>query len=259
MAKSYLCTCTDVALIQFEHMLPANPFSTGQAHIWIAGTCEWLDYMYNFKSILSEEELSKASKFKLKKDQELYIISHGLLRVILSKYITITPGDLVFQRTGKGKPFLQNIGKKYFFNLSHTEAMVIIAINWIDEIGVDIEKINSDFSWQEIAQYYYNVAELTNLNKVGKDSAIQLFYTYWTRKESFLKAIGLGLIDDIRSLEVSSAVNSFHLADDEVTKSVRGDWNTISFPINDYLASVTFSPDLQQVKFYNGNQLLDRI
>jgi 4'-phosphopantetheinyl transferase len=75
------------------------------------------------------------------------------------------------------------------FNISHSGAYIVCAMAEEGKIGVDIEEIKSipvsDFTDQ------FSEKELNNI--LTSEDILQSFYTIWTQKEAFLKAIGTGL------------------------------------------------------------------
>ncbi|GGF16059.1 hypothetical protein GCM10011383_29270 [Hymenobacter cavernae] len=75
------------------------------------------------------------------------------------------------------------------FNISHSGAYVVCGISLDDKLGVDIELIK-DISLQEM-QSQFSAQEWLEI--VGSSDKLRAFYTHWTRKEAFLKAVGLGL------------------------------------------------------------------
>ena len=92
--------------------------------------------------------------------------------------------DLKF--TSFQKPYFD---KPIHFNISHSGEYAICAVSKTNKVGIDIEEIkdiplidfDNEFSKKELEEIY------------NAENPLQLFYTYWTQKEAFLKAIGSGL------------------------------------------------------------------
>ena len=88
-----------------------------------------------------------------------------------------------------GKPSLEDM--PLHFNISHAEDYVICAISAC-EIGCDIEKIRS--ADLRIAERFFCPEEYSHIAHQASDAERDLlFYRYWTLKESFIKATGMGL------------------------------------------------------------------
>lgn len=95
-----------------------------------------------------------------------------------------------------GKPYLVSV-PGFHYNISHSGTKVLLACSDA-EIGCDIEErprnteslVNRCFSDEEKRAY------------VKSEHRGELFTAVWTRKESFLKAIGLGLKEDLGRVTV---------------------------------------------------------
>ena len=98
--------------------------------------------------------------------------------------------DRLHIKTGaSGKPYFAD--SHLYFNISHSQDWVICAISDV-EIGCDIEKVQP--ANLQIAERFFCPEEYHHIAK--QRSTLErnlLFYRYWTLKESFLKATGLGL------------------------------------------------------------------
>lgn len=97
--------------------------------------------------------------------------------------------DWTIEKDSKGKPFFAN-NKGYFFSVSHTEKMVVIAMCKGKSIGVDIETIHK-ISDKVIKKYYSNI-EKESVFRCGRDVQKQEV-KIWTLKESHCKCTGTGL------------------------------------------------------------------
>lgn len=90
------------------------------------------------------------------------------------------------KRTEFGKPYLTG---EYFFNISHTNNLVVCGVNAGNRIGVDAEKIKpvllDDFENQ------FNVNELAQIRSSVNPNLT--FFKYWCIKEAAVKADGRGL------------------------------------------------------------------
>jgi 4'-phosphopantetheinyl transferase len=97
-----------------------------------------------------------------------------------------------------GRPYFRN--SKFDFNISHSGA--IVSCGYFSEgfIGIDVEKITPI----NINEYHsvLSTKEIKCLNK--KDNNIEYFYKVWTIKESVLKANGVGLLYDLKSIIIKS-------------------------------------------------------
>lgn len=99
-----------------------------------------------------------------------------------------------------GKPFLKNV----FFNISHTDSLVVCVIYTEGEIGIDVEKVNP-LEFSDFKPSFTN-SEWEVINNA--QFPIEQFYWYWTRKESIIKALGVDL-SYLHLLEIDPSKNHF--------------------------------------------------
>ncbi|WP_052447540.1 4'-phosphopantetheinyl transferase family protein [Clostridium polynesiense] len=87
-----------------------------------------------------------------------------------------------------GKPHLKGYPKLYF-NISHCEGAVALGISNIAPVGIDIEKI------VKFRPYALNRCFSDFEKKLVLDSSYpeKEFFKLWTLKESYIKALGMGM------------------------------------------------------------------
>ena len=73
------------------------------------------------------------------------------------------------------------------------------------EIGVDVERIRPDLAGEKIAERFFSSREAATLRELPAHMRQKAFYTCWTRKEAYLKAIGQGITLHLDQFEVSVA------------------------------------------------------
>ncbi len=99
-----------------------------------------------------------------------------------------------WEKDVNGKPF---IGDHSFFNISHSGKYVVVAFSDYS-LGIDIEEIKS-IDVEPLAKMLhtdeYQYLKNNNFNQAA-------FYSLWTKKEAFLKAIGIGFIDGIDRISI---------------------------------------------------------
>src|SRR5918993_4584030 len=119
------------------------PLGPDEVHVRIASLDRPQSEMKYFENILAEDEINRASRFHFKRDRERFVAGRGLLRVILSSYVGVSPGEIIFIYGNRGKPALQPQvgGPAIEFNLAHTDGMAIYAVTQDQPVGVDIELI----------------------------------------------------------------------------------------------------------------------
>lgn len=135
---------------------------------------------------LSPERRSKVDRMRFEKDKCLSLGAGALLEAALAAEGV---SDFTMTVSHDGKPRLAH-EKNVHFNLSHSGTKVMCALS-DSEIGCDVEQIKE--SDMKIAKRFFHPAEYEALMQCGDTERNGLFFRYWTLKESFMKATGLGL------------------------------------------------------------------
>lgn len=135
-------------------------------------------------------------------------LAEGMLRCLLAPLCRTLPHELVFARTPLGKPFLPRYPQLHF-NLSHTEAAFAFAIAPGDAVGVDVEGNRGRVAHKRgVAKRFFHPDEARWLDQFGDEEAYaQAFIRLWTRKEAYLKALGLGLSKPLDSFSCLTREN----------------------------------------------------
>jgi len=145
-------------------------------------------------SVLSREERRKANAFRFKKHRTLYLASHHFLRQVLSHYGPLKASEWQYAYNDFGKPSISNaISEPLFFNLSHTDGMIVCAISKTHEVGIDVERCRPIENFSDLCAYCLHERERHALSDHHSPSEqTRLFFTYWTLKEACIKAWGKG-------------------------------------------------------------------
>lgn len=172
--------------------------SSNNIHLWFAKdkTITNANLLNQYYSLLSEAEQKRYQNFIVDKHRHQYLITRALLRTTLSKYHNdIAPHQWRFNQNPYGKPFQTNISHPpLYFNLSHTEGMIVLAIAQLEHIGVDIECIKPDALSVNVAKKYFSKTEVNHFTQLPKNQQTTRFFDLWTLKEAYIKACGQGLL-----------------------------------------------------------------
>ena len=172
-------------------------------HVWgssIVPTAERLDC---YTPLLSAQEQARASQFRFDRDRDRFILSRGILRQILADYLRCPPAELVFGYGEFGKPYLANSPLPQLqFNLSHSGDIALYALTCDRQVGIDIETKRPLSRLAKLAEHCLTLREKNHLLSLEAGRQPTVFFSYWTCKEAFLKAIGKGLTQAMDDLEV---------------------------------------------------------
>jgi 4'-phosphopantetheinyl transferase len=150
------------------------------------------DQHQEYWRILDTTEQQRAIKFSNSLLRERYIVAHGRLRRILASYVNDSAENLVFQKNAHGKPYLSAYSD-LAFNLSHSENSMVLAVAKNCQLGIDIEHCKPRSSMAALVDKCFAVEEASYWQQLPETEQLRAFYQFWTRKEAFVKATGLGI------------------------------------------------------------------
>jgi 4'-phosphopantetheinyl transferase len=157
------------------------------------------------RALLSDEELGRAQRFIQPLHGTRFTRSHAALRLILSRYAGQPPEALVFAKGGGGKPNLAD-HPAIRFNLAHSEEATVVAVARADEIGVDVEALRPMDDADGLVERFFSPHEFGAYMALPPARREAAFFTAWTRKEAYVKALGEGLATPLDSFSVNTDV-----------------------------------------------------
>ncbi|MDP2904103.1 MAG: 4'-phosphopantetheinyl transferase superfamily protein [Methylovulum sp.] len=170
---------------------------TGSIHLWLAFPDEINDeaLLSSYGRLLNEEEKKRWQRFHFARHRHQYLVTRALIRSTLSRYVDIDPADWRFSFNNHGKPEILSAlaDKPIRFNLSHTNGLVMCAIVLENDIGVDIEDMQRKPATLDIAGHFFSRQEAEDLHNLPESGQSRRFFEYWTLKEAYIKARGMGL------------------------------------------------------------------
>lgn len=160
----------------------------------------------SFLALVSDERRQQAARYVHQADAHRSVMGEVLARVTLGKLTGAIPGDLSFIRNTYGKPSLIS-HPNLPFNVSHSGDWVAVISGGQDPLGVDVEQISPiDMT---IAERFFSPVESRNLAAAPAEQQLETFYQLWTLKESYIKAIGMGLSMPLDSFSMLRGMDGF--------------------------------------------------
>jgi 4'-phosphopantetheinyl transferase len=167
-------------------------------HLWFVFPDEIRDeaLLQRYYHLMTMEEQRQQSRFRLVIDQRRYLVTRALVRVVLSRYAPIEPRDWVFAANAFGRPAIANVEHRaqcISFNISHTNSLILLGVTCKRALGVDVENCSVRKAWADIADHCFAPEEVAELRALPKARQRERFFEYWTLKECYIKARGMGL------------------------------------------------------------------
>src|SRR5579884_1051521 len=240
---------------------PVSPWDTSpgmlllnqeEVHVWRA----WLDLpqpkIEVLEPTLSDDERIRARRFHFARDRIHFIAARGQLRAIVGRYLAREPQSLSFTYNAYGKPSLAGISrdKELSFNMSHAGNIALLAIARNPVLGIDIEYIQRQMEWESIAERFFSPYEVRVLKAVPPAMRHIAFFNCWTRKETYIKARGMGLSLALDSFDVSLAPGEpARLLNIREEGQDSANWSLYElYPGDDYIAALAVEGHVSSLK-----------
>jgi 4'-phosphopantetheinyl transferase len=144
---------------------------------------------------LDAADLNRAERFRCPCARLRFLQCRAALRHVLARYLGAAPREVRLVSSLHGKPELADASAGLHFNLSHSDALALIAVS-ARPVGVDVERLRDDLEWQQLTRLCCTDDER---DAIGSSSS---FLALWTAKEAYVKARGFGLQAPLTALRV---------------------------------------------------------
>lgn len=210
---------------------------------------------------LSQSEEQRMNDFYFDKDRYLFGTARYVLRSICSNLVNTKADDIQIDFLEYGKPFFPKFNHLQF-NISHSGNIILLGFGINYPLGVDVEIYSNTIDHLKLSKSVFSKKEVNDLHKLEDTVLVEGFYNCWTKKESYIKARGLGLHLALDGFSVrlfdEGNYNLSHTTDivGEPQK-----WQLFNFPVGDhYAAACTCDRSIQNIKYLDiSNYVFDQI
>ncbi len=224
-----------------------------ELHIWQAWLNDARPHIGHLVTYLTRDEKLRGEQFINSEHRTRFLLAQAILRDVLSHYTHQAPQQMRLSRSSHGKPYL--VDSDFTFNLTHSNECVLIAVTAEHEVGIDVEFLERSRHLDALVRRFFSKEEQRAYFSYTSAAERRLaFYRGWTRKEAYLKAIGLGLSYPLHQFTVSLAPDEQHalLQVDHSDQSIRSKWTVFSFSVNNhYLASVAVKASIEKLRTHH--------
>lgn len=161
--------------------------------------------------------------------------SPAIVRAALARHLDVRPDEVHVEHERSGRPVVA--GHRIAVSCSHTHDLVLVAVGAGQRIGIDVELLR-DGPWRLLPTHALTRRELAELEACPVEHRSEALLRYWVRKEALLKAAGVGLAVDPRTVEVSSPTESPRVLALPPTLGAPAGWSLTDVDLDGYVASL---------------------
>jgi 4'-phosphopantetheinyl transferase len=190
------------------------------------------------RGVLDAEERARASRLAAGRPRERFIVARALTRLALANALGIDAASVRLAVGPRGKPRLASSRANLRFSLSHTGGRGVLALARGREVGVDLERERRIDTFL-LARRCFSPQELADFEALPPRERGSALFRCFTRKESFVKALGSGLSFALSGVDVGIGAAPAR----QVWRGEDGGpaaWTTVSLDAGDgYAAALT--------------------
>jgi 4'-phosphopantetheinyl transferase len=145
-------------------------------------------------------ERARYDRFRHDADRLMFLAGRVMARTLVSRALGCAPTTRRWREGPHGRPEIDEPGVATHFNLAHSAGLVVCAVAPDREVGVDVEDLRRRPVDRGFVARYCSPDETADVAAQPEDAWHDRFLTYWTLKEAYLKARGLGVSVSLSSV-----------------------------------------------------------
>jgi 4'-phosphopantetheinyl transferase len=163
--------------------------------VWLATVTDDPMIVSDLSSLLSADERIRLEQFRMSEDRRRFLIGRGLLRVFLGGQLGVSGNRVPISQGPHGKPGVATgSSARVHFNVAHSGDLVALAFHPAREVGVDIEEIQPDHDWKDVARRLLSPGDFRQWQGLGPAERLTTFFQAWVRHEAQIKTRGGPLV-----------------------------------------------------------------
>jgi 4'-phosphopantetheinyl transferase len=173
----------------------------GNVQVWVADVAAEQPLVASLHTAAEREQAELAPS---PAERATFLGRRDVLRTVLADIVGQPLGELEIERRcaccNRFHPArLMADGHSLWWSASSSGSTLVIATA-SHPIGVDLEPADGHLGWREVANRFFRPAESSATTSEAR------FVAYWTLKEAFLKALGVGLVGGLDAVDCTLLV-----------------------------------------------------
>jgi 4'-phosphopantetheinyl transferase len=178
--------------------------AAGEVHLWIADLDVSKQARRCLAGTLTSPEFERSRRFRYPLLRARFEVLRALRRLVLARYLEGDPATIDFELGPHAKPEIAGEATGGLrFNESASEGRAVYAVTRAAAIGVDVERFREVPEAERIIEYFATPTEHQMFSALAVADRPRAFIRWWTAKEAFLKATGMGLAGQLDSFSMS--------------------------------------------------------
>lgn len=162
-------------------------------HIWRVDLRVSEACFQRLAATLSPAERARAARLRFDAPRRQFTVARGALRDILGRYLDVRPARIALTANPHGKPALAAPDCAWLhFNLAHSGDLALVALTRGRPLGIDVERVAPPDNLPRLVAQFFSPNENAAFRALPESKRVAAFFAGWTRKEAYIKALGVG-------------------------------------------------------------------
>jgi 4'-phosphopantetheinyl transferase len=195
-------------------------------------------------AILDVAELGRHQRFIPPAKRHEFLVTRVLVRCVLGEMLDMAPQHVRFTHNEWGRPAVaaELVAAPIYFNVSHTEGLVVCLVSTTHEVGVDTEHRQRASAILKIAPRVFSAKERADLAALPTALQTERAVHLWTLKESYIKARGMGLALPLAQFSFCFSKGEIGLDFDADFPYDGQSWQFQTHQLGEHIISTTLAP-----------------
>jgi 4'-phosphopantetheinyl transferase len=154
---------------------------------------------------LTAGERARFERFRHDADRMMFLCGRGMARELVARALGTAPDAWQWREGPHGRPEIASPETPLCFNVAHSAGFVACGLALGGDVGVDIEDRRRAPVDRGLVRRYCSPAEADDIESQRDDGWHDRFLEYWTLKEAYLKARGLGIAVPLSEISFTRA------------------------------------------------------
>jgi 4'-phosphopantetheinyl transferase len=160
------------------------------------------------RRLLLPHEHERLDRYRSDDDRMMFLLGRTMARAMVGRAIGVAPEAWRWREGAHGRPEVDDPRCPIRFNVAHSAGLVVCAIASGRDVGVDVEDVRRSPPNPLVVTRYCSPMEAADIGPRGDPGWQARFLQYWTLKEAYLKARGLGI--SVPLAEIEFRLNGTH-------------------------------------------------
>lgn len=159
------------------------------------------DLRASAEQLLTAQDRGRFERFRHETDRLMFLLGRAMAKSMVGRSLGVAASAWEWHEGPHGRPEVRDPGCPVRFSVAHSAGLVVCAVARDREVGADVEDLQRRPPAPLVVTRYCSPGEAADIHAASQESWPSRFLSYWTLKEAYLKARGLGISVTLSEIE----------------------------------------------------------